>query len=170
MEEDGGVETLTGWALGRRGSEMLSPCAVVIPGEVRISKRPCPRSLSPMRTGSDSKSVNVKASYLSAQAPWRRRGLAGEWEKGRGTGSHRCPKKGRGAWNIQGTMSPLSGSLNPTQIMRRVSSLPREKGRWGQSQDSLSTPVSSKHHSAQSHPSPIPPSAFCLSPHGDASS
>lgn len=50
----------------KRFRDALTLCCL-IPGEVRLSKRPCPRSLSPMRTGSGSKSVNVKASYLSAQ-------------------------------------------------------------------------------------------------------
>lgn len=57
--------------------------------------------------------------------------------------------------------------------MRRVSSLPGEKGRWGPSQDSLSTAVSSSEPHLPLHPSvplPVPPSAFSLSPQWRAGS
>lgn len=47
------------------------------------------------------------------------------------------------SWSIQRTRMLLSGILNPTWIMRRVSSFPREKGYRGQRQALLSTQVCS---------------------------
>lgn len=123
-----------------------------------------------MRTGSDSNSLNEKPSGLSAQGALEEE----DWQvSGRGEGERGptgVPRNAWGTWSSQGTTRLLRGSLNPTQIMRRVSSLPREKGRCGQSQDLQSTWVCSEHYSARCHSSPITPSASCLSPHGGAGS
>lgn len=144
---------LVGWTLGEELSKCCITLRIVIPiSQVRTVKLSQVKGSSKVTepVGTEPRlepdltlnSLNIEAHLLCSGAPGEG-GMGG----GQGVGGEVAAlvpwASKEVSWSIQRTRMLLSGILNPTWIMRRVSSFPREKGYRGQRQALLSTQVCS---------------------------